>query len=382
MLAPAGTLPGDVPVDGASLPLATQNDPAAGTPLSSRDAFTPSRLARGFFLFVVLTALGFWIVSRRGTLGPNLLETLRTVHPAALAVGCLQALLDQLLGGLRIWSCARALGTRVALWPCVLANCANVFLGGLTPSQHAGGPAQIWILMRNGMRFTEATVTSFVTYLGTVMFFLLLTIALPLIPGAHPGTVVLRAFTGGAALLFTATLCVGALALPSPGSVIGVLRAVLGSIPRFGPRLVASAGIRGLERLLLDFSLAMRRALRTGRLLLLAVIALSMLIYVNKFFVAYVVIRGLHLHPPLMETLQLQAVQALVTYFVPTPGASGVAEVTAAELMGGLVPVASLGAFIVLWRTMSLYLGMALGAIAMLASGLASAAGGSKPRSS
>jgi hypothetical protein len=335
-----------------------------------RGALTTARLARGFALFVLLTAAAFWFLSRRGTLGGDTLAALGTVHPLALAVGCFQALLDQGLGGLRIWCCARALGARVGIWPCVVANCANVFLGGVTPSQHAGGPAQIWVLARHGMRFTEATVTSFCTYLGTVTFFLGLAAWLARAPGASAAMGnALQAFTGGAAVLFAGTLLVGAVALPRPGVVIRVLRVVLGSIPRFGPRLVSTAGVRGLEQLLVDYSALMRRALRRGKRLFLVVVALSALIYLNKFVVAYVVLRGLDLQPQLGDVLHRQAAQSLVTYFVPTPGASGVAEVAAAELMGEIVPEECLGAFIVLWRTMSLYLGMAFGAVAVATTG-------------
>jgi uncharacterized protein (TIRG00374 family) len=359
-------------------------DGATVEPLHDRpptEAFHWKRLLRGFVLFVVLTAVAFWILSQRGVLGERGLEPLRTVAPLVLIVGCVQALLDQVFGGLRIWCCARALGVRMRLWPCILANCANVFLGGVTPSQHAGGPAQIWILVRNGMRFTAATVTSFCTYLGTVTFFLALAGVLTVVRGMYPVSGAVGALTGSAAVLFAGTLLVGAVALPRPDVVIAAMRAVLSRLPRFGPRLVASAGVRGLEQLLRDYSIMMKTALRTGKWLFAAVVVLSTLIYVNKFFVAYVVARGLALSPSPLEVLHLQAVQSLVTYFVPTPGASGVAEVTAAELMGGVVPKDKMGAFIVLWRTMSLYLGMALGAAALLWSGLAAVRGRSaEPR--
>jgi uncharacterized protein (TIRG00374 family) len=357
---------------------ATSSGDAPGAP--SRSAWSGANLGRGFLLFLVLTGAAFWFLSRRGTLGEGVWPALRTVHPAAIAIGCLQALLDQVLGGLRICVCARVLGATIGLWPCVLANCANVFLGGVTPSQHAGGPAQIFILMRNGMRFTEATVTSFCTYLGTVSVFLFLTLWLARPGSPHASAGLIHFFTGSAALLFGGTLLVGAVALPRPQTVIAFVRAVVGSIPRFGPRLVQTKGIRGLERLLLDYSLLAKRAWRQGKLGILAVIVLSGLIYLNKFLVGYVVARGLGLHPPLRSMLELQALQALVTYFVPTPGASGVAEVTAAKLMNPLVPRESMGAFIILWRTLVLYVGMAMGALALLASGFAGLRGNSRAK--
>jgi len=352
---------------------------ASASPAAGRGTWTAARLARGLLLFVALTAVGFGILWHRGTLGSGGLSAMRRVHPAALVVGGLQALLDVLLGGMRIWLCARALGQSIRPWPCALANCANIFMGGVTPSQHAGGPAQIWILMRNGLGFTEATVTSFCTYLGTVSFFLVLAVALALGRGALPMAGALQLFTRGSVMLFAGTMCVAALALPRPDAVIRVLHALLARFPRLGPRVVASAGVRGFERLLRDYSVFVRRAVRRGKLPLLAVLVLSGLIYLNKFFVAYVVVRGLGLHPRVHDVLYLAALQSLVTYFAPTPGASGVAEVTAAELMRRVVPDSSLGAYVVLWRALSLYLGMTLGAVTTVLTGFASLRAPSSP---
>jgi glycosyltransferase 2 family protein len=344
--------------------------PSPPPPSSSRDTWTMARLARGLLLFLVLTGAGLWLASRRGALGGGL-GALRGVQSWAIVVGVLQALLDQLLGGLRIWACARAIGTRIALWPCTLANCANVFLGGVTPSQHAGGPAQIWILMRRGVRFTEAAVASFCAYLGTVGFYLALSLFVTLHRSSIAETGALQFFTRSTVIIFTVILGGAALALPRPDSVTSILQAGLRQIPFVGPRLVASAGVRGLERLLRDYSTLVHRALKRGKLSLLMAVGFSLLIYLNKFLVAYVIVRGLGLHPPLRQVLYLQSLQSLVTYFVPTPGASGVAEMTAAEFMRRVVPGASLGVFVVLWRTMSLYLGMTLGAATLLLSGFA-----------
>ena len=328
-----------------------------------------AHLAHGLILFILITAVGFWILSRRGTLGD--LRALGGLQAWAIGVGCLQALLDQLLGGLRIWVCARALGEKVALWPCTLANAATVFMGGVTPSQHGGGPAQIWILWRHGMRFTRAGVTSFCNYLGTVFFFLVLAVVLTHGRNVLPMVGAMQLFTGGTVILFALTIGAAVLALLLPGTVIRVLHAVLRRIPRLGPRLADFAGVRSFEQFLLDYSALARRALRRGKLQILGVLVLSGLIYLNKFLVAWVALRAFGLEAPVRDVLYLAALQSLITYFAPTPGGSGVAEVTAAELMRRVVPDASLGAYVVLWRFLSLYVAMALGAGAMLHTGFA-----------
>jgi len=56
----------------------------------------------------------------------------------------------------------------------------------------------------------------------------------------------------------------------------------------------------------------------------------------------------------------------IVLYFAPTPGASGFAEISAAAIMGAMLPEGHLGAFVVLWRMFSLYVPMALGGTLLL----------------
>src|SRR5512143_1120910 len=100
---------------GDSVEGAIQEGPTAEIP--DRSAFTTARLLRGLALFVVLTAAGFWFLSRRGTSGSGLLQNLPTIHPGLLALACVPAFLDPLLGGLRIRLCATALGARIGFWP-------------------------------------------------------------------------------------------------------------------------------------------------------------------------------------------------------------------------------------------------------------------------
>lgn len=57
-----------------------------------------------------------------------------------------------------------------------------------------------------------------------------------------------------------------------------------------------------------------------------------------------------------------QAVFMFVLYFVPTPGASGVAEGGGAALFGLLVPWHVAGVMAILWRFFTEYLAIGMGA--------------------
>jgi len=187
-------------------------------------------------------------------------------------------------------------------------------------------------------------------------------------------------FTGSTIFIFAAILVLTLVAIPQPGRILEPVRGVLRRVPRWGPGWAASATLRHVERVLAVASASMRTALARGKLSLLGVLLLSALLYLNKFMIGYVVVRGLGIAAPLDDVLYLQALQALVIYFAPTPGASGFAEVTAAAIMGHVVPAASLGAFVILWRVFALYLGMIGGAVVIVRSGFATMRAPGRPR--
>jgi len=337
-------------------------------PAAAASNWSRRRLQRGVLLFVVSTAVGFWIVQWRGRLGGGL-QALGSVAPGFVLAGGLLTASDQVLGGLRMWCAARAIGGRVGLGTCMRANLANVFLGGITPAQSGGGPAQILFLMRGGLSFAHATVASTCTFMGTVAVFFILALRLTLggdaalLPGRY------RWFTGGTVVVFATALLLCLVGLQPRLLRFWTDRLGRTRLPGFGsPR-----GRERRQRFLAfadSYAVLMHHGLRRGKGMLLATLALSQLIFWNKFVIAWVVVRGLGFAAPLGPIIRRQELQALVTYFAPTPGASGVAEISAAQFMGGVVPTDSMGAFLVLWRTFTLYLGMGAGAIVLLRSSL------------
>ncbi|MBM3237178.1 flippase-like domain-containing protein [Candidatus Poribacteria bacterium] len=101
--------------------------------------------------------------------------------------------------------------------------------------------------------------------------------------------------------------------------------------------------------------------LREGKMAFIISTLLTAIIYFNKFSIAYVVVRGMGFNPSYVNVLYIQMLLFLIFYFAPSPGASGVAEMSAATFMGLLIPKNSQAIFVVLWRTFTLYLGMVIG---------------------
>ena len=53
----------------------------------------------------------------------------------------------------------------------------------------------------------------------------------------------------------------------------------------------------------------------------------------------------------------------LFFYFAPSPGAAGFAEISAPAVMRSIIPPGYEGAFVLLWRLFTLFLGLVVGAL-------------------
>jgi uncharacterized protein (TIRG00374 family) len=145
-----------------------------------------------------------------------------------------------------------------------------------------------------------------------------------------------------------------------------LVRRVCNRIPWFGKKVGASAVIAKVGYTLDTSSSLLRKMKPRDSLMILAGAATTILVYVNKFLIAYFLLRAMGFEVDLLEVIFLQWVLYLVLYFAPTPGASGLAELSAVAIMGPLLPSAHSGAFVLLWRVFSLYIPMALGGILLL----------------
>lgn len=88
---------------------------------------------------------------------------------------------------------------------------------------------------------------------------------------------------------------------------------------------------------------------------------ITIILYLNKYLIAYVIVKGLNLSPSLWDVFYIQTLQFFLLYFSPTPGSAGAAEVSSAFLMSKLVPLYQLPVFVVLWRFFVTYVGVMLG---------------------
>lgn len=324
----------------------------------------PRRVALGAGAFALFSAAGI-VVLIQLTGEPERIEALTRIAKGSLLLVILLTALDYLLAGFRfrLFLDGRVLPF-VSLWNCMRSNWANMFLGAVTPFWTGGGPAQLYVLWRCGVKVSQGTLVSLINLVATfVVFLLAATMALAVLPGRVLGHVSPRVVQGGfVALGILGLAVILSLALPHKG--VTVVRAVVRRIPeRHGrARRLARRFAAAIVRELKYFRAGMRRILLRRRITLVATFATTLALYLNKYMIGYVLARALAGWVPFDTVMGLQAVQYLLIYFAPTPGASGIAELSSAWLMSFVLTPELLVFYVALWRFFSTVLGAIIGA--------------------
>lgn len=325
-----------------------------------------NRVRRGIRLFLALTIVGMVFVLYRSSFAGSV-ESLSGFRWPYLLLALALAVADWFLAGLRIYVFAVKLQPGIRFLGCVRSGLANIFMGGVTPSQTGGGPGQIYVLYREGMPALDATVVSFLgVFLGTVLFlpicsFLFLALLRPVSVDPRLRYLILVSM-----IIFTLLILLAAAGLLAPSLVKRTVRSTAGLIPALGRRLRRKGHLDSADELVNRYNAMMRFFLGRGKSALAAGFALSALIFFNKFTIAWVVLRGMGIAAPYLEVVYAQLVLIMIFYFAPSPGAAGLAEISAAEVMMGIVPAGSMGAYVILWRLFTLLVGLGAGALVMM----------------
>ncbi len=290
------------------------------------------------------------------------------ITPAfALALLALLAL-DFTLGGVRYRLLLDGrIFSRVSLWHCMRANWANMLLGAITPAQTGGGAAQLYVLCRRGARLSEAILCSLLTFVATLLFFALGGLAalgfLPVESLSRGVLLALAVAVGIIALL--AGLLISAVA--AQRRTVRVLRRLLNAVSRRGTRVRrwAAAGRRLLSREIERLAAGVRAVASRGKLTLVWVCVATAVLFLNKYFMGYVLAAALQGQVDL-SFIGLQLLQHILLYFSPTPGASGVAEASTGLLMNRVLLAEVTVLWVVGWRLLTTFFGTILGAFVLL----------------
>ena len=319
---------------------------------------SPRILRRGLELFALVSVLCLVALLIYGDSWRASLEAAARVRPLWAVAALLLASADWWGGGIRIWLLAKFLHRATPFGGMVVSAGLNTWGAYLTPAQTGGGPVMIYAMKRYGVPIPEATIASFMSFVGTVVFF---AIAGPLaivfgagrslrLHGVPLVGVSLYDVFKASAWGFVFWGVVLLFVLVFPGRARWVVRATIGWLERRGKARWAgrAASLReGIDRMQ---ECVVKYLTPSGWLAMAGGLLTTALAHANKLLAGYVVLRALGIEANLIDVLMLQTAISFLLYFAPTPGGSGAAEALSAALMSVYVPRALLAVYTLLWR--------------------------------
>jgi uncharacterized protein (TIRG00374 family) len=335
---------------------------------------TPRLLRRGLELFAIISGCGvailvIYYLIRFGDRVDVFVTPFLRLHWGWVAIGMVLASMDWVGGGLRLWVCTRHVHPGVRLRDMILAGGFGAWGAYLTPFQTGSAPMSIWVMRRSGVPAPEAVTSIFVTFIATVAFF---AIAGPLAVWLGAGkSLAQHGLVLGITLydLFKTSLTIfgfiGLMMLAAiffPGTVKRLLQRAAARIGRRSPRAAArmeklSSGLERSHDCMVAFGSP------KGLFTLFLAIIISAPSHANKLLAGYVTLRVLGIPADFTDILLLQTLISFLLYFAPTPGASGLAELTSAAVMSLYVPRELTPSYTLIWRFINSYATVIVGAL-------------------
>lgn len=298
------------------------------------------------------------------TISGETLSALKHVEPLYLLLAVLLINSDWFGSGLRLYVLSRRITKRISYMSCVKASLANTFMGAITPSQTGGGPAQIYVLYKEGMPVVESMSLSLLTFLSTVFFLVISTGSITFLglnDSINNLTMRLLFKYGVSLFLFIGILVI--ISISKPDLLRKTTTLFFNFLSKFRKKHFLRPGGKANEiiEVIDKCHKIMIYYFRHAWLTMLLAVLITGTVFFGKFVISYLIVKGLGINAGFWEVISVQILITLAIYFCPTPGAAGAAELGSAVLMASIVPVKLLTIYVILWRAIVAYTSVTLG---------------------
>ncbi|MCK5065467.1 MAG: flippase-like domain-containing protein [Candidatus Fermentibacteraceae bacterium] len=316
------------------------------------------------FLFISIAALaGIFLYSNT----ENSLEALSNLKPVYLLLIFPLSFLDLWLGGLRIHVFTRKLNPGASTWLSFRANLANIFMGAVTPSQTGGGPAQLFILHQGGISVARGMSIGVINFLSTIVFFVIASGGALLFLGGSFSSKIINHLIIAGFVVFCLQFIIVLTALLKPSifeRFFHFLTGLFSRVPRIAKKTESLREWFG--RFVEHYGNTCKFFFNKELMVVAQSFVLTAVLYLNKFTLAYFIMKGIGGAGGYMDVIALHMLIFFISYFAPSPGASGVAELTTAALMSSVISRNLLPVFTLLQRFFLLYIPVILGVFTVL----------------
>ena len=335
--------------------------------LEKKKPFSRSLIKKGIFYFAaisIITMVGIFLYTNTG----NKLEVWKGIEFKYILLALCIMILDLLIGGWRNHIFARVLYPGMSQWISFRSNLANIFMGSVTPSQSGGGLAQLYIYTKNGVKLGDAVTISFINWISTLTFFPISgLIAYSIIRDRIPtGFITYLAQFGLSIFATLFTIIMIALFFPSLlEKIITAVASLVGGINKKWKAKVVAAGIKA-KSTMIEYRNNCTTLLKSNPQLMIYSFIITIALYFNKYLLGFVIVMALGVEADFWTIIAIQSIVYLLLYFAPSPGGSGIAEISLAGLMSGILADDYIATFTIMQRGFLVFGPALIGSIIVL----------------
>jgi glycosyltransferase 2 family protein len=328
--------------------------------------------SRSWFALSILVSLTVIVIIFATTFNEETIGYILSFNLFFLFLAIAFRLLALVIWGIRIQVMSGSLGYRVPLPHCINMVLAGLLAGTITPGQAGGEPLRVHELYRSGVKIGDAAAVVIMErildgIILTVMGVILMTLITGFFWSSFGPALFLLVII--AWILMTSFLVIPVLAIRYPVKtkkvIMKLVNWVVPKLSRWSssPESLVELADREIDNLFLSLS----RFTGTARAGLLGGGITTGLFWITEFLVASFIMMGLGLSPAVVESFFFQILIAIINMIPITPGASGITELSTSSLYALIIPTGMIGIFVLLWRFVTFYLNIILGAVAGLA---------------
>ncbi len=330
--------------------------------------FNYAIIKRGVLIFIAITLLAFTALFFYSNTGASIKE-LRNVRFEFIGLILILVFFDWWIGGWRNTIFVRKVLPGASQRICFDANLANIFMGAVTPSQTGGGPMHLYMLYRRGVKLTHGIAISVINFISSILFFMISSgLALWYLRNTDINDTLYTLIKSGFTIFSTLFIFI-LVGLVAPQVISNLLEKFGHSLSNLSKKYKDKIEmiISNINAKLFEYNESVLIFLKKNPLLFPYSLCLTFIMYFNKFLIAYFIVKGLGYTGAFWEIISVQAITFFLLYFAPTPGASGIAELSIASLMAPFIPDVGIASFTVLHRSFLLLLPAVIGAFIVLA---------------
>ena len=326
-------------------------------------------LRRGLIIFILLAfGVGALIIFR--SVDRETVRSLLAANKMKLLLALLVVFAAWVFDAGRFCALAFAAHEKVSFPFGVVLTWLNYFGSAVTPMQSGGGPFQVYALYKRNIPVGKGIA---ITLMRTMLTILILTLAVPIAlmldPDILEGSPFLKGLVSYVFVVILATWAFVAFTIARPELIKKLCRVIIMWLRRFNfmrSRRRVIKIFQWLDREIDNYILNFRLAFNTGKLWVALAVVLSILHLLALFSVLPVLMSAVGLPFRYAQTIAVQAVFMFILYFVPTPGASGVAEGGGALLYSILMPSNMAGVMSLICRFFTDYISIFMGVIVVV----------------